>query len=75
MDFNTLCNIDEIIKRYTEAYAIYNRPEDLSIGLQAHVSEDDKEWILSELDCKLPFGLNFSHTYKNGKLNVIFKEV
>ncbi len=75
MDFSTFCDIDEIVKRYTEAYMLYNRSPDLAVSLEAHVNEDDKEWILSEFDCKLPFGLNFSHTYENGKLQVIFKEV
>ena len=71
MDFYIFCNIDEIVKKYTEAYAIFNRPEDLSVGLQAHVGEEDKEFILNELDCVLPYGLNFSHTYENGKLKII----
>lgn len=75
MNFYTFCRIDEIIKRYTEAYIMYNRPNDLAVGLEASVNEDDKEWILSELDCKLPYGIDFTHTYINGKLQVIFKEV
>lgn len=74
MDFYIFCGIDKIAKKYTEAYAIYNRPKDLSVMLQAHVNEEKKECILNELDCVLPYGLNFSHTYENGKLQVIFKE-
>ena len=75
MNFSTFCDIDEIVKRYTEAYMLYNRSPDLAVSLEACVTEEDKEWILSELDCKLPLGLLFSHTYENGKLQITFKEV
>ena len=75
MDFETFLELDEIVKRYTESYVFYNRAPDLAFTLDAHVNENDKEWILSEFDCKLPYGTNFRHTYKNGKLQVIFNKV
>jgi hypothetical protein len=66
--------IDNIIKNYTEAYMIGNGT-DLSVQLIAHVSEDDKERILNDLDLTLPYGLIFNHEYENGKLKINFKEV
>ena len=39
------------------------------------INEEDKEKLLNDLDLVLPYGLTFSHTYKNSHLAVIFKEV
>lgn len=75
MDFNIFCNLDDIVKRYTQSYIFENNTENLCLQLIADVTEDDKEWILSEFDCKLPYGINFSHTYENGRLTVLFKEM
>ena len=74
MMFLTMCEIDNIIKNYTEAYMIGNG-KDLSVQLIANVSDEDKEKILNDLDLILPYGLIFNHKYENGKLEINFKEV
>lgn len=77
MMLDIFLEIDEILRRYTQAYAIANNAITLNVEAMAHVSEDDKEWILSELDTKLPLGVIFTHTYdgESGKLVVTFKDV
>jgi len=75
MDLNTFCNIDTIVRKYTGAFAIYNRYPDMALTLECRVTEEDKEHILNELDLNLPLDTYFSHIYENGELQVIFKEV
>lgn len=68
-------SIEKEIKKYTEAYALHNRAPDLAVGFICHINEEDKECLLSDVDKVLPYGMTFSHTYENGKLNLIIKEV
>ena len=75
MDFNTFCNIDSIVKKYTDGYMLGNRSPDLAVILTALVNDEEKEYILNDLDKELPYGLYFSHEYENGKLKIVFKEV
>ena len=71
-----LNEIDSVLKKYTEGFAIGNDTETLNPMIIAHVNETEKELILNDLDKKLPFNLNFSHQYKeNGELKIIFKEL
>ena len=75
MDLNILFVVDSIIKKYTKGFMLGNRLPDLALTLNANINEEDKEFILNELDIGLPLGTNFEHTYENGKLEVVFKEV
>lgn len=68
-------NIEKLIKQYTEAYAIQNRAKDLAVGFMMHINEEDKELLLNDIDKYLPYGLTFSHTYENGKMDLTIKEV
>ena len=67
--------IEKEIKKYTEAYIFQNRLPNFLICFRCHINEEDKEKLLNDLDLVLPYGLTFSHTYKNSHLEVIFKEV
>lgn len=67
--------IENSVKNYTEAYIFTNRASDLAVQLNCHISEDDKERLLNDFDQELPYGLNFSHEYKNGKLEVVFTSI
>lgn len=68
-------SIENMIRKYTQAYALQNRAGDLAVGFICHINEDDKESLLNDLDVSLPYGLTFSHTYENGKLDLTIKEV
>lgn len=68
-------SIEKMIKKYTEAYCLQNRINEFGIGFVCHINEEDKEFLLNDLDVNLPYGLTFSHTYKNGKLDLTIKEV
>ena len=69
-----LDTIEQHVKKYTEAYRFGNNPN-LDVELIANINEEDKECLLNDIDLNLPYGLNFSHTYENGKLKVTFKEL
>lgn len=69
-----LDTIEKCVKKYTEAYNFGNS-SDLNVELIAHLNEEDKECLLHDIDLNLPYGLNFSHIYENGKLKVTFKEL
>lgn len=69
-----LDTIEKYVKKYTEAYRFGNNPN-LDVELIANINEEDKECLLNDIDLNLPYGLNFSHTYENGKLKVTFKEL
>ena len=75
MLFMILEKVEEQIKKYTEAYMFMNALPDLAICFRANINEEDKELLLNDLDLVLPYGLTFSHEYKNGHLTVKFKEV
>lgn len=72
MDFFVFCKIDEIIKKYTEAYTICNKSPSLDVELIASVTDEEKEYILNELDFSLRDYVEFSHEYENGKLQITF---
>lgn len=72
MDFYIFCGIDKIVKKYTEAYALSNKPQDLAVVLTASVTDEQKECILNELDFSLRDYVEFSHEYENGKLQITF---
>lgn len=72
MMFNIFCKIDEIVKKYTESYALSNRAPDLKVVLTALVTDKEKEFILNDIDYTLRDLVDFSHTYENGKLQIIF---
>lgn len=72
MMFGIFCEIDKIVKEHAEAYALYNSPETLDIVLIASVTDEQKEFILNDLDYNLRDLIQFSHTYENGKLQIIF---
>lgn len=67
--------IDDIFRKYTGAFGVTNEFRTLNPTIIAHVSDSEKECILNDLDIKLPYGVNFSHSYENGRLKVIFKEL
>ena len=69
-----LDSIEQCVKKYTEAYRFGNNPN-LDVELIANINDEDKEYLLSDIDLNLPYGLNFSHIYENGKLKVTFKEL
>lgn len=75
MDFNTFCNIDSIVKKYTDGYMLRNRSPDLAVTLTTLVNDEEKEYILNDLDVELKDYVNFSHTYENGKLEVTFTSI
>lgn len=72
MMFSIFCEIDRIVKGYTEAYALCNNPETLNVILTASVTEEQKEFILNDLDYNLRDLIQFTHTYDNGKLQITF---
>lgn len=72
MMFGIFCEIDRIIKEHTEAYALCNNPETLDVVLTASVTDEQKEFILNDLDYNLRDLIQFTHTYENGKLQIIF---
>lgn len=71
MMFDTFCKIDKIVKQYTEAYELGNSSS-LNIVLIASVTDEEKEFILNDLDYYLRDLIHFSHTYDNGRLQIIF---
>lgn len=75
MNYKTMLQIKEKLDKYSSGYAIGNNVDTLNVFISAHLSEENKELFLNELDLILPLGLIFTHEYKNGKLKVIFKEV
>lgn len=72
MDYFVFCKIDEIVKKYTEAYMICNKSPNLDVVLTASVTDEQKECILNELDFSLRDYVEFSHEYENGKLQITF---
>lgn len=74
MQYQTMLQIEEKLNKYSSEYEIENI-EALNVSISAHLSEENKELFLNELDLILPLGLIFTHEYENGKLKVIFKEV
>lgn len=75
MQYQTMLQIEEKLNKYSSEYEIGNDVETLNVFISAHLSEENKELFLNELDLILPLGLIFTHEYENGKLKVIFKEV
>lgn len=69
-----LDSIEQCVKKYTEAYRFGNNPN-LDVELIANINDNDKECLLNDIDLNLPYGLNFSHIYENGKLKITFKEL
>ena len=69
-----LDNIEQCVRKYTEAYRFGNN-FDLDIVLIANLNEESKECLLNDIDMNLPYGINFSHEYKNGKLEVTFTSI
>lgn len=69
-----LDSIENCVKKYTEAYRFGNNTN-LNVELIANINDEDKECLLNDIDLNLPYGLNFSHIYENGKLKVTFKEL
>ena len=51
-----------------------NNPN-LDVELIANIKEEDKVYLLSDIDMHLPYGLNFNYIYENGRLKVTFKEL
>lgn len=74
MQYQTMLQIEEKLNKYSSEYEIENI-EALNVSISAHLSEENKELFLNELDLTLPLGLVFTHEYENGRLKVIFKEV
>lgn len=74
MFWKVVDNIENDVKNYTEAYGFGNDSE-LNVTLNAMIDEENKEMLLSDIDKHLPYGIMFHHTYVNGLLNVIFKEL
>lgn len=72
MMFSVFCEIDTIVRRHTEAFSLGNRPSDLKVVLIASVTDEQKEFILNDIDYVLRDLVKFSHTYDNGKLQIIF---
>lgn len=72
MMYSVFCEIDTIVKRHTEAYILTNRESDLKVVLTASVNDEQKEFILNDLDYCLRDLINFSHEYENGKLQITF---
>lgn len=70
-----MLQIEEKLNKYSSVYEIGNDVETLNIFISAHLSEENKELFLNELDLILPLGLIFTHEYENGRLKIIFKEV
>lgn len=68
-----LDTIESLVKKYTEAYVFTNRAPDLAVQLIAKISEEDKEYLLNDIDYELRNYVNFSHEYENGRLQIIFK--
>lgn len=69
-----LDSIEQCVKKYTSAYRFGNN-QDLDVELIANINDENKECLLNDIDLNLPYGLNFSHIYENGKLKVTFKEL
>ena len=74
MQYQTMLQIEGKLNKYSSEYEIKN-VEALNVFISAHLSEENKELFLNELDLILPLGLIFTHEYENGRLKVIFKEV
>lgn len=74
MQYQTMLQIEGKLNKYSSEYEIEN-VEALNVSISAHLSEENKELFLNELDLILPLGLIFTHEYENGRLKVIFKEV
>lgn len=76
MNLDLMMDVDEVLRKYTGAYAFFNDNE-LNLALMANVSDTEKELILNDLDMLLPLGIIFNHKYnnENGKLNITFKEI
>ena len=73
MDFYVLCGIEKIVKRYTESY-VFGNDKDLNVELRCYLDDEDKEWLLSDIDYELKDLVNFSHEYyDNGLLRITFK--
>lgn len=70
-----LDSIKSCVKKYTKAYMFGNNPKNFNVELIANINDEDKECLLNDIDMHLPYGLNFSHTYENGRLKIIFKEL
>lgn len=75
MLLTTLNTIEKNIKKYAKDYALINRAPDLAVQINCSINEENKEILLNELDTVLPYGIYFSHEYKNGHLKIVFKEV
>lgn len=72
MMYSVFCELDTIVRRHTEAFSLNNRPSDLKVVLIASVTDEQKECILNDIDYVLRDLVEFSHTYDNGKLQIIF---
>ena len=68
-------SIEKEIKKYAKGCTLQNRAPDLAVGFICHINEEDKECLLSDIDKVLPYGMTFSHTYENGKLDLTIKEL
>lgn len=72
MMYSVFCELDTIVRRHTEAFSLSIRPSDLKVVLIASVTDEQKEFILNDIDYILRDLVEFSHTYDNGKLQIIF---
>jgi len=73
---HTFERILDIVERHSnQEIKKFNRSPDLLVTIETNVSDENKEKILYDLDYELRDWINFSHTYENGKLQIVFKEV
>lgn len=75
MDFNIFCKLDECVANYTSCYVFGNNIKELCLQLIADVTDEDKERMLNDFDLIIPSHIIFPHTYENGRMTVLFKEV
>lgn len=74
MDFTTFNKIKDIVDVYSTEYIVGNRKKDLSVFVEIkNIDEEKKEFLLCELDKKMPLGVIFTHDYKNGRLKIVFR--
>ena len=74
MDFTTFNKIKDIVDVYSREYIVGNRKEDLSVFVEIkNIDEEKKEFLLCELDKKMPLGVIFTHDYENGRLKIVFR--
>ena len=73
MDFTTFNKIKDIVDVYSREYIVGNR-KDLGVFMEIiNIDEEKKEFLLCELDKKMPLGVIFTHDYNNGRLKIVFR--